>query len=287
MFSALESRTPGEFAVAVRHFQTPVSPSSFTIQIERQEQWESSATLWCLLTHVAMPSTCKVSSPSTGLNLVIRQTISPESTLIAPAIPLVSMVLARLCLRSRSLVVWIDIAVDHYANPQGTRFGNYMQGKVIMNYGNRTGTARHFPQVPNTNEWYFSIGARQDLQDLLTAASNVDNAQNAMKRIVQSYAGSIGYRLRDNQAVQALAFAVQNPRSGTSAEIRELVTRVLTTNNQARSNAGPANMDLATDLNWIFNNVEDVLKHHTTAYLLYFCDESAARLFFNYLVQTT
>jgi hypothetical protein len=44
---------------------------------------------------------------------------------------------------------------------------------------------------------------------------------------------------------------------------------------------------LATDLNWIFNHVGDVLKHHTTAYMLHFCDESAARLFFNYLVQTT
>lgn len=163
-----------------------------------------------------------------------------------------------------------------------------MQANVIINYINRSGTARNFAQVPNTNEWYISNNARMDLQFLLTAASSVDNAQDAMKLIVQSYAGSIGYRLRDNnQPVQALPFAIQNPKTGTSAEIRRLVTRVLGTNNQALSPALQQNLALATDLNWIFNNVWDVLRHHTTAYLLYFCDESAARLFFNFLVQTT
>ncbi|KAK2751291.1 hypothetical protein CKAH01_06477 [Colletotrichum kahawae] len=184
--------------------------------------------------------------------------------------------------------VWIDIAIDNYNNPHNTRFGNYMQANVIINYINRSGTARNFAQVPNTNEWYISNNARMDLQFLLTAASSVDNAQDAMKLIVQSYAGSIGYRLRDNnQPVQALPFAIQNPKTGTSAEIRRLVTRVLGTNNQALSPALQQNLALATDLNWIFNNVWDVLRHHTTAYLLCFCDESAARLFFNFLVQTT
>lgn len=183
--------------------------------------------------------------------------------------------------------MWIDIVVDNYDNPHQTRLGNYLQANVIINYSNRSGTLRNFAQVPNTNEWYISNNARADLQTLFTAASSIENAQAAMKSIVQLYAGSIGYKLMENQAVETLPFQVRNAKTGTSTEIRRLVTRVLKTNNQALSQANQENLALATDLNWIFNNVWNVLKDDGIAYLVRFCDESAARLFFNYMVQTT